>query len=181
MGKENARRYFEAVQGHGDHKGELFGIKNLFRMQVNGTSLTQKILEVRLPAGSCFSLISQWLKEQEVNNASKKKAIGLQTCDNTLNYLFLLVARGTSGGGSRDCCGAQKWRGDGGNWSSCCESRRRSQRPLTLRSSATHLSHPSICLPSQAAHSPPIIPTWKRRYLKMGSLLFPSALPYNLN
>lgn len=48
MGNESARRYFEAVQGHGDHKGELFGIKNLFRMQVNGTCLTRKILEVRM-------------------------------------------------------------------------------------------------------------------------------------
>ncbi|XP_070821102.1 DNA excision repair protein ERCC-6-like 2 [Chaetodon trifascialis] len=45
MGKESARRYFEAVQGHGVHKGELFGIKNLFRLQVQGTCLTRKILE----------------------------------------------------------------------------------------------------------------------------------------
>lgn len=45
MGKESARRYFEAVQGHGVHKGELFGIKNLFRLQTQGTCLTRKILE----------------------------------------------------------------------------------------------------------------------------------------
>ncbi|XP_044052654.1 DNA excision repair protein ERCC-6-like 2 isoform X2 [Siniperca chuatsi] len=45
MGKESARRYFEAVQGHGVHKGELFGIKNLFRLQIQGTCLTRKILE----------------------------------------------------------------------------------------------------------------------------------------
>lgn len=45
VGKESARRYFEAVQGHGDHKGELFGIKNLFRLQTQGTCLTRKILE----------------------------------------------------------------------------------------------------------------------------------------
>lgn len=51
MGKESARRYFEAVQGHSDHKGELFGVKNLFRMQVNGTCLTRMILEVGLPEG----------------------------------------------------------------------------------------------------------------------------------
>lgn len=50
VGKESARRYFEAVQGDDDHKGELFGLKNLFRMQVNGTCLTRKILEVRLLA-----------------------------------------------------------------------------------------------------------------------------------
>uniref|UniRef100_A0A3Q3JUS5 Excision repair cross-complementation group 6-like 2 n=1 Tax=Monopterus albus TaxID=43700 RepID=A0A3Q3JUS5_MONAL len=50
VGKESARRYFEAVQGHGVHKGELFGIKNLFRLQTQGTCLTRQILEE--PAGS---------------------------------------------------------------------------------------------------------------------------------
>lgn len=45
VGKESARRYFEAVQGHGVHKGELFGIKNLFRLQTQGTCLTRQILE----------------------------------------------------------------------------------------------------------------------------------------
>ncbi len=47
VGKESARRYFEAVQGHGVHKGELYGIKNLFRLQTPGTCLTRMILEVR--------------------------------------------------------------------------------------------------------------------------------------
>ncbi|KAM7416043.1 hypothetical protein PAMA_018221 [Pampus argenteus] len=45
VGNESARRYFEAVQGHGVHKGELFGIKNLFRLQTQGACLTRKILE----------------------------------------------------------------------------------------------------------------------------------------
>ncbi|XP_074526466.1 DNA excision repair protein ERCC-6-like 2 [Halichoeres trimaculatus] len=45
IGKESARRYFEAVQGNDVHKGELFGIKNLFRLQTDGTCLTRKILE----------------------------------------------------------------------------------------------------------------------------------------
>ncbi|KAM3611776.1 uncharacterized protein V6R79_024098 [Siganus canaliculatus] len=45
VGKESARRYFEAVQGHGARKGELFGIKNLFRLQTQGTCLTRSILE----------------------------------------------------------------------------------------------------------------------------------------
>ncbi|XP_056887960.1 DNA excision repair protein ERCC-6-like 2 isoform X2 [Takifugu flavidus] len=51
LGKESSRRYFEAV--HGNFKGELFGIKNLFRLQTQGTCLTQKILERegRLEAG----------------------------------------------------------------------------------------------------------------------------------
>ncbi|KAM3867457.1 DNA excision repair protein ERCC-6-like 2 [Diretmus argenteus] len=45
VGKESARRYFEAVQGPDGHKGELFGIKNLFRLQTQGTCLTRQILE----------------------------------------------------------------------------------------------------------------------------------------
>nr|XP_043882381.1 DNA excision repair protein ERCC-6-like 2 isoform X1 [Solea senegalensis] len=43
--KASSRRYFEAVQGHGVHKGELFGINNLFRLQIQGTCLTRKILQ----------------------------------------------------------------------------------------------------------------------------------------
>uniref|UniRef100_A0AAV2MPU4 ERCC6L2-like ribbon-helix-helix domain-containing protein n=1 Tax=Knipowitschia caucasica TaxID=637954 RepID=A0AAV2MPU4_KNICA len=42
---ESARRYFEAVQGDDAQKGELFGIKNLFRLQIQGTCLTRQILE----------------------------------------------------------------------------------------------------------------------------------------
>ncbi|KAM6964869.1 DNA excision repair protein ERCC-6-like 2 [Aplochiton taeniatus] len=45
MGRESARRYFEAVQGAVDQKGELFGIQNLFRLQTQGTCLTHRILE----------------------------------------------------------------------------------------------------------------------------------------
>ncbi|XP_068614088.1 DNA excision repair protein ERCC-6-like 2 [Brachionichthys hirsutus] len=45
VGKESSRRYFEAVQGHASHRGELFGIRNLFRLQTQGTCLTRKILE----------------------------------------------------------------------------------------------------------------------------------------
>ncbi|XP_028832703.1 DNA excision repair protein ERCC-6-like 2 [Denticeps clupeoides] len=45
VGQENARRYFEAVQGTGGQAGELFGIRNLFRLQLDGTCLTHNILE----------------------------------------------------------------------------------------------------------------------------------------
>uniref|UniRef100_A0A4W5QZ95 Excision repair cross-complementation group 6-like 2 n=1 Tax=Hucho hucho TaxID=62062 RepID=A0A4W5QZ95_9TELE len=45
IGKESARRYFDAVQGSDDQKGELFGIQNLFRLQTQGTCLTRRILE----------------------------------------------------------------------------------------------------------------------------------------
>ncbi|XP_051949985.1 DNA excision repair protein ERCC-6-like 2 isoform X2 [Xyrauchen texanus] len=45
IGRENARRYFEAVQGTDGQAGELFGIHNLFRLQTDGTCLTHRILE----------------------------------------------------------------------------------------------------------------------------------------
>ncbi|MCJ8735006.1 hypothetical protein PDJAM_G00241900 [Pangasius djambal] len=45
IGSENARRYFEAVQGVDGQTGELFGIRNLFRLQTDGTCLTRRILE----------------------------------------------------------------------------------------------------------------------------------------
>ncbi|KAI1900065.1 hypothetical protein AGOR_G00046200 [Albula goreensis] len=45
VGNQHARRYFEAVQGSDSHKGELFGIRNLFRLQTHGTCLTRQILE----------------------------------------------------------------------------------------------------------------------------------------
>ncbi|KAI7797376.1 putative DNA excision repair protein ERCC-6-like 2 [Triplophysa rosa] len=45
IGCENARRYFEAVQGTDGQAGELFGICNLFRLQTDGTCLTHRILE----------------------------------------------------------------------------------------------------------------------------------------
>ncbi|KAK3565787.1 hypothetical protein QTP86_015048 [Hemibagrus guttatus] len=45
IGNENPRRYFEAVQGVYGQTGELFGIRNLFRLQTDGTCLTRRILE----------------------------------------------------------------------------------------------------------------------------------------
>uniref|UniRef100_A0A674P4R6 Excision repair cross-complementation group 6-like 2 n=1 Tax=Takifugu rubripes TaxID=31033 RepID=A0A674P4R6_TAKRU len=60
LGKESSRRYFEAV--HGNFKGELFGIKNLFRLQTQGTCLTQKILEVRIPKSDVLFLFKLHFK-----------------------------------------------------------------------------------------------------------------------
>ncbi|KAL2079540.1 hypothetical protein ACEWY4_025284 [Coilia grayii] len=45
VGRQNSRRYFEAVQGTVGQAGELFGMRNLFRLQLDGTCLTQRILE----------------------------------------------------------------------------------------------------------------------------------------
>ncbi|XP_068279810.1 DNA excision repair protein ERCC-6-like 2 isoform X4 [Nyctibius grandis] len=46
VGSENAKRYFEAVQGSKQHQGELFGIHNLFKLRTHGSCLTKDILEV---------------------------------------------------------------------------------------------------------------------------------------
>ncbi|KAM8793228.1 DNA excision repair protein ERCC-6-like 2 [Eudromia elegans] len=46
VGSENAKRYFEAVQGSKEHQGELFGIHNLFKLRTQGSCLTKDILEV---------------------------------------------------------------------------------------------------------------------------------------
>ncbi|ELV11040.1 Putative DNA repair and recombination protein RAD26-like protein [Tupaia chinensis] len=45
VGSENAKRYFEAVQGSKEHRGELFGIYNLFKLRTQGSCLTRDILE----------------------------------------------------------------------------------------------------------------------------------------
>uniref|UniRef100_A0A8C4RZX1 Excision repair cross-complementation group 6-like 2 n=1 Tax=Erpetoichthys calabaricus TaxID=27687 RepID=A0A8C4RZX1_ERPCA len=45
IGRENAKRYFDAVQGSDDHRGELFGIKNFFQFSTSGTCLTRNILQ----------------------------------------------------------------------------------------------------------------------------------------
>ncbi|XP_066460179.1 DNA excision repair protein ERCC-6-like 2 [Eleutherodactylus coqui] len=45
IGNENAKRYFKAVQGSKEHKGELFGVHNLFKLRIEGTCLTRDILE----------------------------------------------------------------------------------------------------------------------------------------
>uniref|UniRef100_A0A3B3TJZ5 Excision repair cross-complementation group 6-like 2 n=1 Tax=Poecilia latipinna TaxID=48699 RepID=A0A3B3TJZ5_9TELE len=71
VGKESARRYFEAVQGKSVCKGELFGIKNLFRLQTEGTCLTRRILEVR---PSIFLLLLQCVTEHGDDTLSKDEA-----------------------------------------------------------------------------------------------------------
>ncbi|KAG8455320.1 hypothetical protein GDO86_001498 [Hymenochirus boettgeri] len=45
VGTENAKRYFKAVQGSKEHRGELFGAHNLFKLRPQGTCLTKDILE----------------------------------------------------------------------------------------------------------------------------------------
>ncbi|KAF7669879.1 hypothetical protein LDENG_00100540 [Lucifuga dentata] len=77
VGKESARRYFEAVQGDDGHKGELFGIKNLFRLQTQGTCLTRKILERegQVEAGlmTTTSIRAGEEKEEEMKGVSESE------------------------------------------------------------------------------------------------------------
>ncbi|NWW67010.1 ER6L2 protein, partial [Ifrita kowaldi] len=72
IGTENARRYFEAVQGSKEHQGELFGIHNLFKLRTHGSCLTKDILERegRVEAGVITA--TTWLKEENRSCSSEK-------------------------------------------------------------------------------------------------------------
>ncbi|XP_053152672.1 DNA excision repair protein ERCC-6-like 2 isoform X2 [Hemicordylus capensis] len=81
VGSENAKRYFEAVQGSKQHQGELFGIHNLFKLQDHGSCLTKDILEYedQDTAGSTeplkkeeFDCISDFSDEEPVRNSKVK-------------------------------------------------------------------------------------------------------------
>uniref|UniRef100_A0A8C6TWD7 Excision repair cross-complementation group 6-like 2 n=1 Tax=Neogobius melanostomus TaxID=47308 RepID=A0A8C6TWD7_9GOBI len=70
---ENARRYFEAVQGVDAQKGELFGMKNLFRLQTRGSCLTRQILERegQVEAGLTTTRTHATEEKEEEHSASK--------------------------------------------------------------------------------------------------------------
>ncbi|NWS44565.1 ER6L2 protein, partial [Probosciger aterrimus] len=72
VGSENAKRYFEAVQGSKEHQGELFGIHNLFKLRTHGSCLTKDILERegRVEAGVITA--TTWLKEETSSCSSEK-------------------------------------------------------------------------------------------------------------
>lgn len=42
----NAKRYFHGIQGDKHNKGELFGLKNMFKLQTGEHCLTMDILKV---------------------------------------------------------------------------------------------------------------------------------------
>ncbi|XP_049628266.1 DNA excision repair protein ERCC-6-like 2 [Suncus etruscus] len=64
VGSENAKRYFEAVQGSKEHQGELFGIKNLFKLRSQGSCLTRDILEREGQVEAGVMTATMWLKEE---------------------------------------------------------------------------------------------------------------------
>nr|XP_044998719.1 DNA excision repair protein ERCC-6-like 2 isoform X1 [Jaculus jaculus] len=62
VGSENAKRYFEAVQGSKEHRGELFGIHNLFKLRSQGSCLTRDILEREGQVEAGIMTATTWLK-----------------------------------------------------------------------------------------------------------------------
>ncbi|NXG89094.1 ER6L2 protein, partial [Stercorarius parasiticus] len=64
VGSENAKRYFEAVQGSKEHQGELFGIHNLFKLRTHGSCLTKDILEREGQVEAGVMTATTWLKEE---------------------------------------------------------------------------------------------------------------------
>ncbi|KAM7166502.1 DNA excision repair protein ERCC-6-like 2 isoform 1-T1 [Macrochelys suwanniensis] len=64
VGSENAKRYFEAVQGSKEHQGELFGIHNLFKLRTQGSCLTKDILEREVHVEAGVMTATSWLKEE---------------------------------------------------------------------------------------------------------------------
>ncbi|XP_012582078.1 PREDICTED: DNA excision repair protein ERCC-6-like 2 isoform X1 [Condylura cristata] len=64
VGSENAKRYFEAVQGSKEHRGELFGVCNLFKLRSQGSCLTRDILEREGQVEAGIMTATTWLKEE---------------------------------------------------------------------------------------------------------------------
>ncbi|XP_025053464.1 DNA excision repair protein ERCC-6-like 2 isoform X4 [Alligator sinensis] len=74
VGSENAKRYFEAVQGSKEHKGELFGIRNLFKLRTHGSCLTKDILEREGKVEAGVMTATTWLKEEPPSCKSEMHA-----------------------------------------------------------------------------------------------------------
>ncbi|NXF77166.1 ER6L2 protein, partial [Sclerurus mexicanus] len=72
VGSENAKRYFEAVQGSKEHQGELFGIHNLFKLRIHGSCLTKDILEREGRVEAGVMTATTWLKEENATSSSEK-------------------------------------------------------------------------------------------------------------
>ncbi|KAM6036117.1 DNA excision repair protein ERCC-6-like 2 isoform 2-T2 [Theristicus caerulescens] len=72
VGSENAKRYFEAVQGSKEHQGELFGIHNLFKLRTHGSCLTKDILEREGQVEAGVMTATTWLKEETPSCSSEK-------------------------------------------------------------------------------------------------------------
>ncbi|NXE12746.1 ER6L2 protein, partial [Lophotis ruficrista] len=75
VGSENAKRYFEAVQGSKEHQGELFGIHNLFKLRTQGSCLTKDILEREGRVEAGVMTATTWLKEETPCSSEKVRCL----------------------------------------------------------------------------------------------------------
>ncbi|XP_054981757.1 DNA excision repair protein ERCC-6-like 2 isoform X2 [Sorex araneus] len=92
VGSENAKRYFEAVQGSKEHQGELFGVKNLFKLRSQGSCLTKDILERegRVEAGVLTA--TTWLREEpQVHQLEKPSKVNCEEPRNPAEPTELLA------------------------------------------------------------------------------------------
>ncbi|NXF61231.1 ER6L2 protein, partial [Ciccaba nigrolineata] len=90
VGSENAKRYFEAVQGSKEHQGELFGIHNLFKLRTQGSCLTKDILEREGRVEAGVMTAATWLKEETPPCSSEKVrclcALWTRACQEELDF-----------------------------------------------------------------------------------------------
>ncbi|XP_076462027.1 uncharacterized protein LOC143294538 isoform X2 [Babylonia areolata] len=76
VGTENARRYFHGVQGDAENQGELFGIRNMFRLRTGDSCLTMDILSrnAKMEAGiaghDMADYIPSWREQQGTEDSS---------------------------------------------------------------------------------------------------------------
>ncbi|XP_040272919.1 DNA excision repair protein ERCC-6-like 2 isoform X1 [Bufo bufo] len=75
IGSENAKRYFKAVQGSKEHKGELFGIHNLFKLRTQGTCLTRDILEREGQVEAGIKSATMYLGQQSSSDDTKMEPV----------------------------------------------------------------------------------------------------------
>ncbi|XP_029413042.1 DNA excision repair protein ERCC-6-like 2 isoform X3 [Nannospalax galili] len=78
VGSENAKRYFEAVQGSKEHRGELFGSHNLFKLRSQGSCLTRDILEREGQVEAGIMTATTWLKEHPAQEPEPPKDYNCQ-------------------------------------------------------------------------------------------------------
>ncbi|XP_078242302.1 DNA excision repair protein ERCC-6-like 2 isoform X2 [Pogona vitticeps] len=81
VGSENAKRYFEAVQGSKEHQGELFGIRNLFKFRDCGSCLTKEILEREGRVEAGVMTATTWLKEELQPDETERAEPGCEDQD----------------------------------------------------------------------------------------------------
>ncbi|XP_077155747.1 DNA excision repair protein ERCC-6-like 2 [Ranitomeya variabilis] len=75
IGSENAKRYFKAVQGSKEHKGELFGVHNLLKLRTQGTCLTRDILEREGQVEAGIRSTTMYVSQQSSSDDTNTEAI----------------------------------------------------------------------------------------------------------